>query len=42
LGVGGEDLGHGVLQLTSLLDQRTDLLHPFIGNVFDAFLAVEA
>src|ERR1700682_470321 len=42
LGVGGKDLGHRVLELASLLDQRTDLLHPFIGNSLDALPTVHA
>ena len=29
------DLGHRVLELTSLLDQGADLLRPFLGDMFD-------
>src|SRR5208283_5192917 len=40
LSVGGEDLGNGVLELASLLDQWANLLHPFLRDMFDALLAV--
>src|SRR5260370_9740019 len=40
LSVGGEDLGNGVLELASLLDQWANLLHPFLWDMFDALLAV--
>ena len=37
-----KDLGNRVLELASLLDQRPDLFHPFIGNSLDALPAVHA
>src|SRR5439155_14818458 len=40
LSIRGEDLSHGVLELASLLDQRTDLLHPFLRDMLDALLAI--
>src|SRR5260370_31823093 len=40
LGIGGEDLGNGVLKLASLLHQSTNLLHPFIGDTLDALAAI--
>src|SRR6516164_6380172 len=40
LGIGGENLGNSVFELASLLHQRPDLLHPFIGNTLDALAAI--
>src|ERR1700741_4056679 len=40
LSIRGEDLSHGILELASLLNQRADLLHPFLGNALDALLAI--
>jgi hypothetical protein len=36
LGVGGEDLGHGLFKLPTRLHQALNLLHPFLGDVLDA------
>jgi len=41
LGIGGEDLGHRVFELASLLDQRADLLHPLVGDTLHAFFTVD-
>jgi len=38
LGVGGEDLGHGLFKLATRLHQALNFLHPFIGDVLDALL----
>src|SRR5438552_16564261 len=40
LSIRGEDLSHGVLERASLLDQRADLLHPFLRDPLDALLAI--
>src|SRR5437867_10437020 len=39
--VSREDLRNRVLELPALLHQRTDLLHPIVGNAFDALLAID-
>src|SRR6266480_6292740 len=40
LSIRGEDFSHDVLELASLLDQRADLLHPFLRYMLDALLAI--
>src|SRR5437879_2970259 len=40
LSISGENLGHRVFELASLVHQWADLLHPFIGNALDVLLAI--
>src|SRR5437899_6317557 len=39
--VSREDLRNRVLVLPALLHQRTDLLHPIVGNALDVLLAID-
>jgi len=39
LGVGGEDLGHGLFKLSPRFDESLNFLHPIRRDRFDALLA---
>jgi hypothetical protein len=40
LSIGGEDLAHSVLKLAAGVDTPPDIVHPLVGNPFDATLTL--